>query len=116
MSNRTSNRTRIVLTLSVLFVLSALVPPSLAGGGEDPPAKVVKTTINGSTVHVKVQNLSNRPLTVLVMAGVKVNSASVQGFTPVTLFGGGTVETVVGFTGEVEEVEGVEIVENDSPF
>ena len=52
---------------------------------------------------------------VSIEANVLVNSASVKGFTPVTVFGGGTVETVVGFAGEVEEVESVEIVDHDSP-
>jgi len=111
----TSRRIKIVLALSVAFVLSALAPVSAAGG--DGEVIVVDYVVEGNAVHVTVKNHAKKPQTAEVHVYATLEDGTqVKGFTPVTVFGGGTANTVVGFTSHVEGVDVVGIGEDSSPI
>ena len=114
MLNATLRRTRIVLAFSMMFILSVMAPASLAGNGD--PVVVVDYVVDGSVVHVTVENLSHKAQTVEVHVYAVVDGVQVKGFTPVSLFSKGTVATVVGFSEAVDVVEVVGINEGGAPI
>ena len=122
MLNASSKRAKFVLIISALFILSALVPTSLAAkrpAPKDPgdsPVAVVNYAAEGNVVHVTVQNLSKESVTVNVYVDATVGGNLVRGYTPVTVFSKSTVSTVVGFSEAVEEVDVVGIGESGSPI
>ena len=122
MLNLTSRRSKIVFAFSILFILTALGPTSLAAkrpAPKDPgdsPVAVVDYAAEGNVVHVTVQNTSRTAQTVDVYVDAIVGSNLVRGYTPVTIFAKGTATTVVGFSEAVESVEVVGINEGGSPI
>ena len=108
-------RSSIVLALSVLLVLSAMAPASFAEK-DSQPVVVVDYFAEGNVVHVTVRNLSRTAQTVYVFADATVGGMNVRGVTPVSVFPGGKVETVVGFTDVVEDVGSVGIIDDSDPF
>jgi hypothetical protein len=119
MATWSSNRSKIVLAISFMFVLSVMSPAALAGkgdGGSSPKVVVLDSAISGNAVLVKVQNLSNESLTVFVEVDAVVDGVKVHGMTPVSVFAGSTAGTVVGFTGSVSDVESAGISETGSPI
>ena len=115
MLNAALKRTKFGLIVSVLFVLSAMAPVSLARGGDNPIVVVVDYAADGSVVSVTVHNLSKQAQTANVYADVIVDSNLVRGFTPVTIFARGSATTLVGFSGTVESVEVVGIIDDSHP-
>ena len=113
MLNATLRRTKIVLVLSVMFILSALAPASLAGRPD--AVVVVDYAVEGSVVHVTVKNLSKKPQNVEVHVYATVGGVEVKGYTPVSLASRGTASTVVGFIQTIENVETVGIIETAEP-
>ncbi len=115
MLNKTPKRSTIVLALSVLFIMSAIVPTSLAGK-DSQPIVVVDYAAEGNVVHVTVRNRSRTSQTVNVVVNATVGGMNVRGFTPVSVFPKGEVQTVVGFAGVVEDVGSVGVSEDSSPI
>ena len=118
MSSKTPVRSKIVLALSVLFILSAMAPASVAknGPGDPPPSVVVVDySAEGNVVHVTVRNLSNTPQTVYVVVDATVSGMNARGVTPVFVPSRGTASTLVGFLASVDSVEAVGIGESDAP-
>lgn len=121
MLNASSKRAKFVLIVSALFILSALVPTSLAAkrpAPKDPgdsPVAVVNYAAEGNVVHVTVQNTSRTAQTVDVYVEAIVGSNLVRGYTPVIVFAKGTATTVVGFSEAVESVESTGIIDDNHP-
>ena len=114
MLKATSNRSKMVLVVSVLFLLAALAPTSFAAKN-DSPVVVVEYVQDGNVVHVTVKNNSRKAQTVNVFVDAIVGSTTVRAFTPVAVFGRGTAVTVVGFSDVVESIETVGIGEDSGP-
>jgi hypothetical protein len=116
MLNATSKRAKFALIVSVLFVLSAMAPVSLARSDQGPLLLVVDYAADGTVVSVTVHNLSKQAQTANVYVDAIVNSNLVRGYTPVTIFARGSATTLVGFTGTVDSVEVVGIIDDSTPM
>lgn len=109
---------KILYLIPILFALTVMAPASFAGKSQDcpPPVTVVNQAVDGAVVHVTVKNLSRTAQTVNVMVDATVAGKRVRGYTPVSVFAGGTAETVVGFADVVDNVGSVGIIDEGSPL
>jgi hypothetical protein len=114
MFKATSKRVKIVLALSVMFVLSSFAP--VGAGGNDGEVVLVDYAVEGNAVYVTVKNTSKKAKTVEVHVYGTVGGVQVKGYTPVAVFGRGTASTLVAFTAPVDGVVLVGIIDSDSPI
>ena len=112
MSNRTSKRIGTVLGISVLFLLSALVSPSMAASLDDPPQVQFDSSTDDSDDPVGIWN----PFISQVFAAIS-NATNVSGWSPMATFAGMTDETADSSDGENKDAGApTGMVDSDSPI